>query len=153
MVEGINAKKVVLSLVMGFFLLLGGFMLFIILSTAYFSYLIYALGDLFSLDGTDFVKTVVSCAFYYLVGFSVWYLGRRKEPSFDKIGRKLLSVSLFMPGIVLFLLIVFSITGTGKSLLALEMWGPVGFGAIAFGLMGFAVYIWRKVRTPKDTAV
>lgn len=151
MVEDTNSNKVVLSLVMGVFLLLGTSTLFFILSTAYFSFLIHALGGPFPDDMIEFLKNSVICAFCYLVAYSVWNLGRRKEPSFDKTGRKLFSVSLFAVGIIFFLFIVSYINGIGMFLLELEMWVHIGFGAIAFGLMGVAVYIWRKTRTPGDT--
>ncbi len=152
--EGHSAKKVVLSLVMGAFLLLGGVRLFAIPALVYFSYLIHVLGNPLSLDWVDLGWSAVDCGIYYLVGFLVWILGRRKVPSLDKTGRKLFSVFLFVPGILLFLIIVISMVlfaDVIETILTEGMWAHIGFGAIAFGLMWFAVLMWRRARTPKDT--
>lgn len=125
-------------------------MLFITLFVLYLFYLVHVLGYSFSYDWAEIGDWAESCGFYYVVGYSVWFLGRRKVPSLDKTGKKLFSVFLFVPGIALFIVIVlFAVLSTDLSgnVLAAVTWAHIGFGAIAFGLMGLAVLIWRRART------
>lgn len=131
-------------------------MLSITLLLLYIAYFVYTFNGTIP-DGvwSTIYQYGMICVLLYAVGGFLWNTKRKRKPSLDKAGRLLLSVSFLLAGILLSLVVVFFSTRPGE--ISQSVRTPfillnMGFGSIALGLIGAAVYTWKKLKEKPQMA-